>query len=149
MRKRNRTRSGSVSRALWRWCICILIGCAELEYAVEDLQRQNAEMREALTTMSESASVPAAIPSHHSQVPQAGVRRACSATRTRSTPCAPPRRSKSTSTCKGSVSALSSCAHELTAAPQYLDEFSKALASEVRMLLGEVGKLREEKRALQ
>jgi ABC-type microcin C transport system permease subunit YejB len=32
---------------------------------------------------------------------------------------------------------------------QYLDEFSKALASEVRMLLGEVGKLREERRALQ
>ncbi|KAG6867985.1 hypothetical protein C0993_008669 [Termitomyces sp. T159_Od127] len=31
----------------------------------------------------------------------------------------------------------------------YLDEFSKALASEVRMLLGEVGKLREERRALQ
>jgi len=31
----------------------------------------------------------------------------------------------------------------------YLDEFSKALATEVRMLLGEVGKLREEKRNLQ
>ncbi|GAV99544.1 hypothetical protein LENED_001007 [Lentinula edodes] len=31
----------------------------------------------------------------------------------------------------------------------YLDEFSKALASEVRILLGEVGKLREERRALQ
>ncbi|KAJ7507216.1 hypothetical protein B0H11DRAFT_1706272 [Mycena galericulata] len=31
----------------------------------------------------------------------------------------------------------------------YLDDFSKALASEVRMLLGEVGKLREERRALQ
>ncbi|KAF8062278.1 hypothetical protein FPV67DRAFT_1654875 [Lyophyllum atratum] len=31
----------------------------------------------------------------------------------------------------------------------YLDEFSKALASEVRMLLGEVGKLREERRGLQ
>ncbi|EPQ51904.1 hypothetical protein GLOTRDRAFT_140838 [Gloeophyllum trabeum ATCC 11539] len=31
----------------------------------------------------------------------------------------------------------------------YLDEFSKALASEVRMLLGEVGRLREERRALQ
>ncbi|KAF7978738.1 hypothetical protein HWV62_44744 [Athelia sp. TMB] len=31
----------------------------------------------------------------------------------------------------------------------YLDEFSKALASEVRMLLGEVGKLREERRNLQ
>ncbi|EIM87350.1 uncharacterized protein STEHIDRAFT_55784, partial [Stereum hirsutum FP-91666 SS1] len=31
----------------------------------------------------------------------------------------------------------------------YLDEFSKSLAAEVRMLLGEVGKLREEKRALQ
>jgi hypothetical protein len=32
---------------------------------------------------------------------------------------------------------------------QYLDEFSRALASEVRMLLGEVGKLREERRGLQ
>lgn len=32
---------------------------------------------------------------------------------------------------------------------QYLDEFSKALASEVRMLLSEVGKLREERRILQ
>ncbi|KAG6330770.1 hypothetical protein ID866_8320 [Astraeus odoratus] len=31
----------------------------------------------------------------------------------------------------------------------YLDEFSKALASEVRMLLGEVGKLREERRTIQ
>ncbi|KAH7904706.1 hypothetical protein BJ138DRAFT_1018746 [Hygrophoropsis aurantiaca] len=31
----------------------------------------------------------------------------------------------------------------------YLDEFSKALASEVRMLLGEVGKLREERRNIQ
>lgn len=31
----------------------------------------------------------------------------------------------------------------------YLDEFSKALASEVRILLGEVGKLREERRGLQ
>ncbi|KAH9993287.1 hypothetical protein BJV74DRAFT_884401 [Russula compacta] len=31
----------------------------------------------------------------------------------------------------------------------YLDEFSKSLASEVRMLLGEVGKLREERRTIQ
>ncbi|KAF8579981.1 hypothetical protein K439DRAFT_1358317 [Ramaria rubella] len=31
----------------------------------------------------------------------------------------------------------------------YLDQFSRALAEEVRMLLGEVGKLREEKRNLQ
>jgi hypothetical protein len=31
----------------------------------------------------------------------------------------------------------------------YLDEFSKALATEVHMLLGEVGKIREERRALQ
>ncbi|KAL0578538.1 hypothetical protein V5O48_003439 [Marasmius crinis-equi] len=31
----------------------------------------------------------------------------------------------------------------------YLDEFSKALATEVRILLGEVGKLREERRGLQ
>jgi hypothetical protein len=58
-----------VSLALWRWYAVMLIGCAELEYALEDLQRQNAEMREALTTMSESASVPAATPAHNSQVP--------------------------------------------------------------------------------
>jgi hypothetical protein len=32
---------------------------------------------------------------------------------------------------------------------KYLDDFSKALSEEVRMLLKEVGKLREEKRALQ
>lgn len=32
---------------------------------------------------------------------------------------------------------------------QYLDEFSRALATEVRMLLSEVGKLREERRTLQ
>lgn len=31
----------------------------------------------------------------------------------------------------------------------YLDEFSKALAIEVRTLLNEVGRIREEKRALQ
>ncbi|TFK31177.1 hypothetical protein BDQ12DRAFT_619383, partial [Crucibulum laeve] len=31
----------------------------------------------------------------------------------------------------------------------YLDDFSRALASEIRMLLGKVGKLREERRALQ
>ncbi|KAI9513416.1 hypothetical protein F5148DRAFT_971886, partial [Russula earlei] len=31
----------------------------------------------------------------------------------------------------------------------YLDEFSKSLATEVRMLLGEVGKLREERRNVQ
>lgn len=37
----------------------------------------------------------------------------------------------------------------LTSTLQYLDEFSKALATEVRMLLGEVGKLREERRNIQ
>ncbi|KAI0942825.1 hypothetical protein AcV7_002129 [Taiwanofungus camphoratus] len=33
--------------------------------------------------------------------------------------------------------------------PKYLNDFSKALASEVRILLNEVGKLRDERRALQ
>jgi len=33
--------------------------------------------------------------------------------------------------------------------PKYLNDFSKALASEVRILLAEVGKLRDERRALQ
>jgi len=37
----------------------------------------------------------------------------------------------------------------LTEAPKYLNDFSKALASEVRILLQEVGKLRDERRALQ
>jgi len=37
----------------------------------------------------------------------------------------------------------------ITLAIQYLDEFSQALAAEVRMLLGEVGRIREERRALQ
>ncbi|KAI5988403.1 hypothetical protein EDD15DRAFT_2144117, partial [Pisolithus albus] len=32
---------------------------------------------------------------------------------------------------------------------EYLDEFSKALAIDIRMLLGEVGKLREERIAIQ
>ena len=32
---------------------------------------------------------------------------------------------------------------------QYLDDFSRALATEVRMLLLEVGRIREERRALQ
>lgn len=32
---------------------------------------------------------------------------------------------------------------------RYLNDFSKALASEVRILLAEVGKLRDERRALQ
>ncbi|KAI0251892.1 hypothetical protein BJV78DRAFT_396443 [Lactifluus subvellereus] len=36
-----------------------------------------------------------------------------------------------------------------TATPKYLNDFSKALASEVRILLQEVGKLRDERRALQ
>ncbi|KAG9317909.1 hypothetical protein JVU11DRAFT_2140 [Chiua virens] len=35
------------------------------------------------------------------------------------------------------------------APPKYLNDFSKALASEVRILLGEVGKLRDERRQLQ
>ncbi|KAF8876841.1 hypothetical protein BD779DRAFT_1559337 [Infundibulicybe gibba] len=34
-------------------------------------------------------------------------------------------------------------------APKYINDFSKALASEVRILLDEVGKLRDERRALQ
>ncbi|SJL13001.1 uncharacterized protein ARMOST_16436 [Armillaria ostoyae] len=33
--------------------------------------------------------------------------------------------------------------------PKYINDFSKALASEVRILLAEVGKLRDERRALQ
>ncbi|KAH9993337.1 hypothetical protein BJV74DRAFT_884448 [Russula compacta] len=36
-----------------------------------------------------------------------------------------------------------------TSTPKYLNDFSKALASEVRILLQEVGKLRDERRALQ
>lgn len=37
----------------------------------------------------------------------------------------------------------------LTRSSRYINDFSKALASEVRILLQEVGKLRDERRALQ
>lgn len=37
----------------------------------------------------------------------------------------------------------------MVAAYRYLNDFSKALASEVRILLAEVGKLRDERRQLQ
>lgn len=49
------------------------------------------------------------------------------------------------------ISAVRSTAHEQVPfnVQGYLDEFSKALATEVRMLLGEVGRIREERRALQ
>lgn len=47
------------------------------------------------------------------------------------------------------VSYVSSTAPAPTHYYQYLDEFSKSLANEVRMLLNEVGKLREEKRNVQ
>ena len=47
------------------------------------------------------------------------------------------------------VSRLSPAVPTPTHYEQYLDEFSKSLANEVRMLLNEVGKLREEKRSVQ
>jgi hypothetical protein len=39
--------------------------------------------------------------------------------------------------------------HKLLILIQHLEEFSRALASEVQELLGEVGRIREEKRRLQ
>ena len=47
------------------------------------------------------------------------------------------------------VSCVSPAVPALAHYEQYLDEFSKSLANEVRMLLNEVGKLREEKRNVQ
>jgi hypothetical protein len=41
------------------------------------------------------------------------------------------------------------CFTVLTRSAQYLDEFSRSLANEVRVLLQEVGDLREKKRAAQ
>ncbi|KAJ7246101.1 hypothetical protein B0H12DRAFT_1126792 [Mycena haematopus] len=60
-------------------------------------------------------------------------------------------RADSTRAHEETIAAVQSTAHEQVNfnVQGYLDEFSKALASEVRMLLGEVGKLREERRALQ
>ena len=57
---------------------------------------------------------------------------------------------KSRTTCKG-YEFIPQLSVRITADnyDQYLDEFSKALATEVRMLLGEVGKLREERRSIQ
>ncbi|KZT08085.1 uncharacterized protein LAESUDRAFT_811581 [Laetiporus sulphureus 93-53] len=44
---------------------------------------------------------------------------------------------------------MSSSKGNPAATPKYLNDFSKALANEVRILLAEVGKLRDERRALQ
>lgn len=59
---------------------------------------------------------------------------------------------------KGNYGAPPKCVHQLLtkrncqlriSLPRYLNDFSKALASEVRILLQEVGKLRDERRQLQ
>ncbi|KDR74957.1 hypothetical protein GALMADRAFT_570107 [Galerina marginata CBS 339.88] len=86
-----------------------------LEKVIEDLQRQNAEQRELLTSLSESWR--ADCERHHHET----------------------------------IEAVKSTANEQVPfnVQGYLDEFSRALATEVRMLLGEVGKIREERRALQ
>jgi hypothetical protein len=103
-------------------------------------------------TTSENVSASASLQSHNLPVPnqnQASAPRACSITRTRSTPYTPPRRSRSTAKCKALVHALLFPAHELAVALQYLDEVSKALTSVVRMVLSEVDQFRVNKRALQ
>ncbi|KAF8958935.1 hypothetical protein BDZ97DRAFT_1761747 [Flammula alnicola] len=86
-----------------------------LEKIIEDLQRQNAEQRELLQSLSESWR--ADCEKHHLET----------------------------------IEAVRSTANEQVPfnVQGYLDEFSRALATEVRMLLGEVGKIREERRALQ
>ena len=59
------------------------------------------------------------------------------------------RTNKSPTTFKAYVPSFRRIPSVTKRALQYLDEFSKALATEVRMLLGEVGKLREERRNIQ
>ncbi|KAJ7617731.1 hypothetical protein FB45DRAFT_932549 [Roridomyces roridus] len=44
---------------------------------------------------------------------------------------------------------LMTSSHNAAGGPKYIQDFSKALAGEVKILLAEVGKLRDEKRALQ
>ncbi|KAF9530522.1 hypothetical protein CPB83DRAFT_165178 [Crepidotus variabilis] len=86
-----------------------------LERVIEDLQRQNAEQRELLQSLSDSWR--ADCQRHHEET----------------------------------LDAVRSTADKQVPfnVQGYLDEFSQALATEVRMLLGEVGKIREERRALQ
>ncbi|KAF8153251.1 hypothetical protein B0H34DRAFT_722842 [Crassisporium funariophilum] len=86
-----------------------------LEKIIDDLQRQNAEQRELLTSLSESWR--ADCERHHEET----------------------------------INAVKSTANEQVSfnVQGYLDDFSRALATEVRMLLGEVGRIREERRALQ
>ncbi|KII91823.1 hypothetical protein PLICRDRAFT_38680 [Plicaturopsis crispa FD-325 SS-3] len=86
-----------------------------IEHVLEELHRQNAELREALNTLSDTW------------------------------------RADSMRQHEETINAVRATAQEQVPfnVQGYLDEFSKALASEVRMLLGEVGKLREEKRNLQ
>ncbi|KAG6380162.1 hypothetical protein JVT61DRAFT_8251 [Boletus reticuloceps] len=86
-----------------------------IEQVMEELQRQNAEQRELLNSLSESW------------------------------------RADSTRQHQETINAVRATANEQVPynVQGYLDEFSKALAAEVRMLLGEVGKLREERRNIQ
>ncbi|KAF9224785.1 hypothetical protein BS17DRAFT_731403 [Gyrodon lividus] len=86
-----------------------------IEQVLEELQRQNAEQRELLNTVSDNW------------------------------------RADSNRQHEETISAVRATANEQVPynVQGYLDEFSKALATEVRMLLGEVGKLREERRNIQ
>ncbi|KZT28191.1 hypothetical protein NEOLEDRAFT_903158 [Neolentinus lepideus HHB14362 ss-1] len=85
------------------------------EAVLEELRRQNQELRELLNNMAESW------------------------------------RADSARQAEDTLNAVRATAQEQVPfnVQGYLDEFSKALASEVRMLLGEVGRLREERRNLQ
>ncbi|TFK53121.1 hypothetical protein OE88DRAFT_1807017 [Heliocybe sulcata] len=86
-----------------------------VEVVIEELRRQNQELRELLNNMAESW------------------------------------RADSARQAEDTLNAVRATAQEQVPfnVQGYLDEFSKALASEVRMLLGEVGRLREERRNLQ
>ncbi|EGO01064.1 hypothetical protein SERLA73DRAFT_151625 [Serpula lacrymans var. lacrymans S7.3] len=95
-----------------------------IEEVMEELRRQSAEQRELLMNLSENKPP--------NRLPQGW-------------------RSDSNRQHEETINAVRATAQEQVPfnVQGYLDEFSKALASEVRMLLGEVGKLREERRNMQ
>jgi hypothetical protein len=104
-----------------------------LESIIEELQRQNAEQRELLKQLSEDWRNDCE--RHHRETIDAVKSTAQEQV---------PFNVQGVSATKDILSDIRT--NEIR---QYLDEFSKALAAEVRMLLGEVGKLREERRNLQ
>jgi hypothetical protein len=99
---------------------------------IEDLQRQNVDLRNAMANMADGECIPASEANDISSCLITGLR------------------AEGMQRHEDTLNAVRAAAQEQVHfnVQGYLDDFSKTLAAEVRMLLSEVGKLREDRRAL-